>query len=47
MQRSTSLFHTITTLVVISLAGIAPMESALADEVNIYSARQESLINLF
>ena len=44
MQRSTSLFHTITTLVVISLAGIAPMESALADEVNIYSARQESLI---
>ena len=44
MQRSTSLFHTIITTIVISLGGIAPIESVLADEVNIYSARQESLI---
>ena len=44
MQRSTSLFHTIITTIVVSLVGIAPIESIIADEVNIYSARQESLI---
>ena len=44
MQRSTSLFHTIITTLVVSLVGIAPIESVFADEVNIYSARQESLI---
>ena len=44
MQRSTSLFRTIITTIVVSLVGIAPIESIIADEVNIYSARQESLI---
>ena len=44
MQRSTSLFHTIITTIVVSLVGIAPIESIIASEVNIYSARQESLI---
>ena len=44
MQRSTWLFHAIITTIAVSLLGIAPIESVFADEVNIYSARQESLI---
>jgi len=44
MQRSTSLFHAIITTIAVCLLGIAPVESVFADEVNIYSARQESLI---
>ena len=44
MQRSTTLFRTRISAIVVSLVGIAPIESIIAGEVNIYSARQESLI---